>query len=146
MPLKGRENRQAGWHYSLQWPQIYLQTPCGSIGAQLSPKSLGPHQLVCKEPGKEREHSFQKQWQWQQQGCGNFCVQSLKLAAMSREVFLDGASGSFPPCIFSDFREPGHLGVRPSSSSFFADLFGSRGRMRVGQTVLLHPDQSSKDR
>lgn len=79
-------------------------------------------------------------------GVGNFCVQSLKLAAMSREVFLDGASGSFLPCIFSDLREPGHLGVKPSSSSFFADLFGSRGRMRVGQTVLLHPDQSSKDR
>ena len=43
LPLKGRENRQAGWHYSLQWPQIYLQTRCASIGAQLSPKSLGPH-------------------------------------------------------------------------------------------------------
>ena len=79
-------------------------------------------------------------------GVGNFCVQSLKLADMSKEVSLDGASGSFPPCVFSDSREPGHLGVRPSSRSFFAHLFGSRGRMKVGQTALLHPDQSSKDR
>lgn len=40
----GRKNRQADWHCSLKWPQFYPPTPRGSVGAQLSPPSLGPHQ------------------------------------------------------------------------------------------------------
>ena len=43
-------------------------------------------------------------------GVGNFCVQSLKLAAMSREVFLDGASGSFLPC--SSHVQMGELAIK----------------------------------
>lgn len=51
-----------------------------------------------------------KQWQGQQQGHWNFCLQSLQPADVNEKFILDRVPGSFSPFVFSDVGEVEELG------------------------------------